>query len=450
MITHGAAENDKEAAELAINATVDMEMVSNSYINHIKELLNEGKITNGQIDDAVRRIVRLKFRLGLFDNPYKYSNVQREKSKVGAPEHTDAARDVARKSIVLLKNQNNVLPINKNISSIALIGHLANLDKELNGTWAFPGSTQLPVTILNGIKNKVSKNTKVSYAQGYDLYSDVTSKFDEAINVAKNADLVIVAVGESQGMSGEAHCRSNLNLPEPQEDLLKELHKTGKPIIAILTNGRPISITWEENNLNAIVESWFLGTEAGNAVADVLFGDYNPSGKLPMTFPRSVGQVPVYYNHKNTGRPDLGKGGHTSRYLDLPSDPLYPFGYGLSYTTFEYGIPKLSTPTIHFKDTLLVSVDITNTGKMEGKETVQLYIQDVAAHGVGRPVKELKSFSQVVLKSGEKKTVTFKISKSELEFYKLDMSYGAEAGDFKVFVGGNSRDVKEASFKLVE
>jgi len=451
MVMHGAAENEKEAAELAINATVDMEMVSNSYINHIKELLNEGKITNAQIDESVRRILRLKFKLGLFDNPYKYCNAEREKKKVGAQEHREAARDVARKSIVLLKNQNHVLPINKNIASIAVIGHLANLDKELNGTWSFPGSTFVPETILNGIKNKVSKTTKVTYAQGYDLYSDSnTSKFAEAINVAKAADLVVVAVGESTGMSGESHCRSTLNLPEPQEALLKELHKTGKPIVVVLINGRPLSITWEENNLNAIVESWFLGTEAGNALADVLFGDYNPSGKLPMTFPRSVGQVPVYYNHKNTGRPDLGKGGYTSRYLDLPSDPLYPFGYGLSYTTFEYGEVKLSKPAIHMNDTLLVSVDLTNTGKLEGKETVQLYIQDIAAHGVGRPVKELKGFSQVVLKPGEKKNVTFKISKSDLEFYKLDMTYGAEAGDFKVFVGGNSRDVKEASFKLIE
>jgi beta-glucosidase len=449
MIAHGAAANEYEAAELAINATVDMEMVSGSYKNEIKNLLRDGKITISQIDESVRRILRLKFQLGLFDDPYKYCDVAREKKFVGAATHKEIARDVAKKSIVLLKNENQLLPLKKDVKTIAVVGHLASLSKELNGTWAFPGSSLVPVTLLDGIKSKVSKTTKVTYSQGYDLYTtETTSLLADAVNAAKAADVIIVSVGEAEGWSGEAKSRSSLDIPANQDALLKELAKTGKPIVAVLTNGRALTIPWMDKNIPAIVESWFLGSETGNALADVLFGDYNPSGKLPVTFPVMIGQVPLYYNHKNTGRPDQGKGGYTSRYLDAPSAPLYPFGFGLSYASFEYSPVRLSKTSINTNDTLVVSVDLTNTGKVEGKETVQLYIRDLAAHGVGRPVKELKGFNQVVLKAGEKKTISFKITEKELSFYKLDMSYGTEPGDFKVFVGGNSRDVKEAQFTL--
>jgi beta-glucosidase len=451
MIAHGAAANEYEAAELAINATVDMEMVSNSYKNEIKNLLKDGKITMSQIDESVKRILRLKFQLGLFDNPYKYCDAAREKKFVGLAAHKETARDVARKSIVLLKNQNQLLPLSKEVKNIAVIGHLATLSKELNGTWAFPGSSLVPVTLLDGIKNKVSKTTKVTYSQGYDLYTtETTSLLAEAVNAAKTSDVLVVSVGEAEGWSGEAKSRASLDIPVNQDALLKELSKLGKPIVVVLTNGRALTIPWMDKNIPAIVESWFLGSETGTALADVLFGDYNPSGKLPVTFPVTIGQVPIYYNHKNTGRPDQGSGGYTSRYLDAPSAPLYPFGYGLSYTTFGYGPIQLSKESMKATDTLTVSIDLINTGKVEGKETVQLYIRDLAAHGVGRPVKELKGFTQVVLKAGEKKTVSFKITEKELSFYKLDMSYGSEPGDFKVFVGGNSRDVKEAQFTLVK
>ncbi|WP_423148824.1 beta-glucosidase BglX [Rubrolithibacter danxiaensis] len=453
MISHGVVSDQPEAVELAIEAGVDMDMQGEAYINQLPKLVKEGKVSMATLDQAVRRVLKLKFDLGLFENPYKYSNVAREQNEILTKEHLDAAKILAEKSMVLLKNANNLLPLSKEVKTLAVIGPLANNKKDLNGTWAFFGNANDPVSILEGIKQKVSKNTKVLFAEGADIKGESRDKFTEAVNVAKQADVVVLCIGENSDMSGEAASRSMLDLPGVQQEFTDELVKTGKPLVVLLTSGRPLTIEKLDKTVPAILQTWFLGTQTGPAVASVLFGDYNPSGKLPVTFPRNVGQIPVYYNHKNTGRPydeakdPQGNVKYASKYLDVLNSPLYPFGYGLSYTSFDYSDIKLSKTEISMNEKLEVSVEVKNSGKRDGEEVVQLYVQDLVG-SVTRPVKELKGFKKIKLKAGESKEVTFQLSSDNLAFHKRDMSFGAEPGKFKVFVGTSSADVKEAGFTL--
>ncbi|MDI3526497.1 MAG: beta-glucosidase [Tenuifilum sp.] len=445
MLVHGIAADEYEAANLAMNAGIDMDMEGHIYINQLKKLLADGKVTEKQIDDAVRRILRVKFMLGLFDDPYRYCDTAREKEMILNPRHLEIAREVARKSMVLLKN-NNVLPLSKNIKSVAVIGPLADNKDEIIGTWSARGEGKDAISVLTGVKQKVP-SAKILYAKGCDIAGKSKAGFAEAIAKAKSADAVIVVVGEAAMMSGEALSRAFLDLPGVQKDLVLELNKLNKPMVVVLMNGRPLTIEWMDNSVPAILEAWLPGTMGGPAVADVLFGDYNPSGKLPITFPRNVGQIPLFYSHKNTGRPRDEAERYTSKYIDSPNTPLYPFGYGLSYTTFEYSNFGISAKEIGMSDTLKVWVDVTNTGKYDGEEVVQLYIRDLVG-SVTRPVKELKGFKKVFIKSGEKVRVEFTLTASDLAFYTRTMEFKPEPGDFKVFVGGNSRDLQELSFRL--
>lgn len=449
LIPHGVAKDLKHAAELGINATVDMDMEANAYYYHLADLVREGKVDIKLVDDAVRRVLIAKFKLGLFDDPYKYCDEEREKKTLVSKEIVEATKEVALESIVLLKNEKNILPLSKELKSIAVIGQLAKSKDNPLGGWSGMSDSNRVISILEGIKNKVGGKIKINFAEGCKFKGNDKSGFDEAVKAANQSDVVIVIVGEGRYMNGEAASRATLDIPGVQEDLLKELSKTGKPIVVVLMNGRPLTIPWLQENIPAILEAWNPGISAGNAIADILFGDVNPSGKLPVTFPRYVGQIPIYYNHKNTGRPYDPKNHYTSYYMDLENTPLYPFGFGLSYTTFEYSNLKLDKKEIKKDESLKVSVDVTNTGKYEGKEVVQLYIRDLVG-SVTRPVKELKDFVKINLKPGETKKVEFTITPDKLKFYDIDMNYVVEPGDFKVFVGTNSVDVKEANFKVVD
>ena len=444
MIAHGYAKDKNHAAELAANAGSDMDMESYAYVNELAFLVKEGKVSEEVITDAARRILKVKFELGLFDDPYKYCNVEREKEVIGSKEMHDAALDMAKKSIVLLKNDNNVLPLKKNGQKIALIGALASDKNSPLGNWRLAAKDDSAVSVLEGMK--AYDGNELNYAEGATLYLGKTnfpselvlnttdrSKFQEAINIAKKADVVVMVLGEVGYQSGEARSRANLDLPGLQQELLETIFKVNKNIVLVLNNGRPLTITWADENIPAIVEAWQLGSQAGNAVAQVLYGDYNPSGKLPMTFPRSVGQVPIYYNYKNTGRPGPKKEVFWSHYQDESNKPLYPFGYGLSYTSFEY--KNLNTKVESGK--IKVSVDVTNTGSYKGKEVVQLYIRDLVA-SVTRPVRELKGFELVEFNPSETKTVTFDLSNDELGFYNNQREFVVEPGDFEIFVGGSS------------
>lgn len=445
MLVHGIAADDYQAADLAMSAGIDMDMEGHIYIHQLKKLLADGKITEKQIDDAVRRILRIKFMLGLFDNPYMYCDTVREKEMLLNPRHLEIAREVARKSMVLLKNH-GVLPLSKNINSVAVIGPLADNTDDIIGTWSARGEGKDAISVLTGIKQKLP-NAKILYAKGCEIEGESKSGFSEAISTARKADAVVVVVGEAAMMSGEALSRAFLDLPGVQKDLVLELNKLNKPMVVVLMNGRPLTIEWMDNAVPAILEAWLPGTMGGPAVADVIFGDYNPSGKLPMTFPRNVGQIPLFYYHKNTGRPRVEIERYTSKYIDSPNTPLYPFGYGLSYTTFDYSNFSISANEIGVNDTLKVWVDVTNTGKYDGEEVVQLYTRDMVG-SVTRPVKELKGFKKVFIKSGDKVRVEFKLTASDLAFYTNTMEFKAEPGEFKVFVGGNSRDLQELSFRL--
>lgn len=447
MIPHGIAEDTASAAALALEAGVDMDMQAGFYNDALQKLVKDGKLKENLIDDAVRRILRKKFELGLFEDPYRYSNAEREKATVMKKEFLDAARDGARKSIVLLKNEQNILPLSKDTKRIAVIGPLANARKEMIGSWSAAGDWTKAVTLLEGIKAAVSPATQVLYAKGCNINDDTTQYIAQAVQVAKQADVVVLSIGEAALMTGEAASRASLSLPGVQQQLVEAIQKTGKPIIVVLSNGRPLTINWIDKNIPAIVETWFLGTQAGYAMADVLFGDYNPSGKLTVTFPRAVGQIPIYYSMKNTGRPMDVNNKYTSKYLDELNDPLYPFGYGLSYTTFSYGDVLLSKQQISQQDELTVTCKVTNTGKFAGEEVVQLYIRDLVG-SVTRPVKELKNFRKVLLQPGESKDITFTLTQHDLSFFRKDMSFGVEPGKFEVYVGGNSRDVKTAGFVL--
>lgn len=448
LINHGLAANESEAASAAINAGVDIEMVSRLFNKHGAQLLQDGKLSQATLDEAVRRVLRIKFRLGLFEKPY--TDEQRERTAILSREHLTAAREIAGRSMVLLKNERETLPLNKNIKSIAVIGPLADDQKNLVGSWSADalGKTDNVVTLLAGIKAKVAPQTRIAYARGCEIESDNTDGFAEAVRIAKDSDVAIVAVGESAEMSGEAASRSSLDLPGRQLDLVKAIQATGKPIVVVLMNGRPLTINWVADNAHAILETWFGGTEAGNAIADVLFGDVNPGGKLPVTFPRSVGQLPLYYNYKNTGRPPDANNKYSSKYLDVAWTPLYAFGYGLSYTQFRLTNLQLSQKTIRPDGQLTASVDVENTGGRAGDEVVQLYVRDVAA-SMTRPVKELRGFERVTLRVGEKRRIQFALAPEQLGFYNREMRFVVEPGAFKVTVGTSSVGGLEADFEVV-
>ena len=445
LINHGTAANEEEAAAAALNAGVDMEMVSRSYNQFGPQLLKQNKLSSATIDEAVRRILRIKVRLGLFERPY--TDEAREATSLLRAESIRLAREIAGRSMVLLKNDRETLPLNKNVGSIAVIGPLADDRRAPLGWWAGDGKEENTVTPLAGIKTKVSPQTKVVYAKGCDVVGDSTAGFQEAVNLAKASDVAVVFVGEIHEMVGEAASRSTLDLPGRQMELVQAIHATGKPTIVVLVNGRPLSIGWIVNNVPAILESWMGGTESGNAIADILFGDVNPSAKLPVTFPRTVGQVPIHYNHMNTGRPPEAQNRYTSKYYDVPWTPLFPFGYGLSYTMFKVSNLQLSAPRISANGKLTVSAEVENTGRRPGDEVVQLYIRDLVA-SMTRPVKELKGFQRVSLRPGEKRRVEFVLGPEHLGFWNREMRYVVEPGEFRVMVGANSVDVVEAKFNV--
>lgn len=447
LMNHRLAANEMEAARAALSSGVEMEMVSRLYNKHVAQLIKEGKLSTEKLDEAVRRILRIKFRLGLFERPY--ADAARERAALLSREHRDAARDTAARSIVLLKNERETLPLEKFRGTIAVIGPLADSQKDMIGSWSGDGNATDAVTLLAGIRTKAGVGVQVTYAKGCEIDTDSTAGFAEAVAAARGADVVVVAVGESAEMSGEAASRSSLDLPGRQLDLVKALHATGKPIVVVLMNGRPLSINWIAENAPAILETWFAGTEGGNAIADVLFGTVNPGGKLPVTFPRNAGQCPIYYNHKSTGRPPDANNKYTSKYIDVAWTPLYPFGYGLSYTKFRMTNLQLSAQSIRADGRLTASVDVENVGTRIGDEVVQLYIRDVAS-SVTRPVKELKGFVRITLRPGESRRVVFRLGPEHLGFYNREMRFAVEPGEFKVFVGPHSRDGLEASFAVIE
>ena len=422
MVNHGYSKNNKEAAFQAITAGSDMDMESSAYRYHLAALVKEKKVPMALIDDAVKRILRKKFELGLFDDPYKYSNPEREQAALNNPDHRKVARDIAAKSIVLLKNEKNILPLSKDTKTIAFIGPLVKEHKQNLGFWA----VELPsldynkqvVSQWEGVQNKVSSFTKLLYAKGCEIEGDNTEGFAEAIAIAKQADVVILSIGERADMSGEAKSRSNIHLPGVQEELVKAVQATGKPVVVLINAGRPLVFNWTADAIPAIAYTWWLGSEAGNAIADVLFGDYNPSGKLPMTFPRDEGQIPVYYNHFNTGRPAPNETAfnYVSAYTDLKNSPIFSFGHGLSYTTFEYSDLRLSKNKIKNTEAITVSLNVKNAGKVLGEEVVQLYLRDKVG-SVVRPIIELKDFQKIQLNAGETKNIQFIIDKEKLSFY---------------------------------
>lgn len=455
MIAHGYAKDSKDAAAKAILAGNDMDMESSAYRNSLAELVREGKVPLTVVDDAVRRILRKKFELGLFDNPYKFCDIKRQEKALNNPEHTKIAREMAAKSIVLLKNEQNILPLSKEVKTIAFIGPMVKSKRINHGFWAVDlkeVDSSYIVSQWEGLKRKVCKNTKLLYAKGCDIEGNNRSGFEEAVAIAKQSDVVIVSIGERHDMSGEAKSRSNIHLPGIQEEFIKELQKTGKPIVVLINAGRPLIFNWIADNMPTIVYTWWLGSEAGNAIADVLFGDYNPSGKLPMTFPRDEGQIPLYYNHFSTGRPSKNDNDvvYKSTYIDLPNSPKFPFGYGLSYTTFTYTDLKLSSDKMKSNDKLSVSFTLTNSGKYSGEEVVQLYLKDQFG-SVVRPVKELKGFQKVKLNPGEHKTITFSIDNDLLSFYNDQLQWISEPGTFEVMIGSSSQDIHlQSTFELLQ
>jgi beta-glucosidase len=439
LINHGIAENIFEAAEKSLKAGVDMDMQGDVYRRSLLKLVEEGRISEDRINEAVKRILKIKFKLGLFEHPYV--DPEHAKKVIKCREHLEAALEIARKSIVLLKNEGSILPLSKDINSIAVIGPLAN-DKEAPlGPWSCLGDPRDVVTVLEGIKSKVSPKTKVLYAKGCEIEGSSTEGFEEAVRAAKECKVAIVVVGEGRDMSGEAACRAFLDLPGVQEDLVKTIYKAGVQVVEVLMNGRPLSIQWSAEHVPAIIEAWFPGIQAGYAIADVIFGDYNPGGKLPITFPRTVGQVPIYYNHKNTGRPPSQANRWTSKYLDIPYTPLFPFGHGLSFTKFEYSGLEIKPKEVGEEDTLTIRFKVKNAGKYRGDEVAQLYINDAVA-SVTRPVKELKGFKRITLEPGEEKTVEFTLTLEDISFLDQHMKRVVEPGEFKVMVGSSSEDIR--------
>jgi len=460
MIPHGYAKDGVHAAELAANAGSDMDMESSLYVRQLQGLVAEGKVDISVIDDSVKRILGVKYDLGLFEDPYKYCDLEREENVIGSKENNLAALDMAKKSIVLLKNESSLLPIKKKGQKIALIGHLANDNNSPLGNWRGAADSNTAVTVLEGLKNYGSNS--ITYRKGVDLYYGETNfhnrvklnhtdrtGFKAAKIAAKSADVVIMVLGEEGFQSGEGRSRTELGLPGLQQELLEEVFKVNKNIVLVLMNGRPLNLTWADQNIPTIVEAWHLGTQSGNAIAEVLYGNYNPSGKLTMSFPRNVGQVPLYYNYKKTGRPGASSAEVTrSTYADVENSPLYPFGYGLSYTSFEYSDLTISSDEISRGDVIKASVKITNTGKLKGKDVVQMYIRDHYG-SLARPVKELKGFELVELNPGETKEVSFEIDNSNLIYYTANDRWESEIGKFSVFIGGDSDVKNNKSFDLI-
>lgn len=438
MIPHGYAKDLKHAGELAMNAGVDMDMQGGVYLNHMKQSIEESKISINRLNEAVKAVLRMKFKLGLFNDPYRYCNEALETQVILNDDHLKIAREAANKSMVLLKNDNQLLPLDKK-KQIALIGPLANDEFHIIGNWAAHGDRKgIAVSVKEGFE---AKGYDFTYAKGCDIEGGDTSGFAKAIKVAKASDIVVMVVGETERMSGEAASRTSIKLPGHQQQLIKAIKNTGKSIVLVLMNGRPLDLSWESNQVDAILEAWFPGTSGGHAITDVVFGDYNPSGKLTVTFPRNIGQIPLYYNMKNTGRPADAEGAnerYSSKYIDVDNSPLYPFGYGLSYTTFNYGEVIIDSNVLTPNSKINVKVDVSNTGKYDGEEIVQLYIKDKVG-SITRPTKELKGFEKVFLKKGETKTITFTISPEDLKFYESNRgSFANENGDYELFVAGSS------------
>ncbi|EIA08366.1 beta-glucosidase BglX [Flavobacterium frigoris] len=468
MMAHGVGDLQTVSA-LALNAGIEMDMVGEGFLTTLKKSLAENKVTIEQIDNAVRLILNAKYDLGLFQDPYKYCDVKRAKTEIFTSSNRLEARNIAAQSLVLLKNEKQLLPLKKS-GTIAVIGPLADAKENMAGTWSVATNMDKSISLIAGIK-EVAANANVLYAKGsnldyYAAFEEKATMFGktlhrdgrtkevllaEALKIANQSDIIVAALGESAEMSGESSSRTNLEIPQAQKDLLQELLKTGKPVVLVLFTGRPLVLVQENETVPAILNTWFAGSEAGSAIADVLFGDENPSGKLTATFPRSVGQVPIYYSHKNTGRPIGNKEGKfekfKSNYIDERNEPLYPFGFGLSYTTFDYSNLKISSEKINFNEKINVSVEVSNTGNYEGKEVVQLYLRDVVG-SVTRPVKELKGFQKIALKRGEKQTVTFEISSEDLKFYNSDLEFVAETGKFEAFIGGSSDTENKVGFEL--
>jgi beta-glucosidase len=468
MEAHGMGDLPGISA-LALHAGLDMDMVGEGFLTTLKKSLHEGKVTQHEIDQACRRILEAKYKLGLFSDPYNRMNAERAAKELLSFDNRKAARETAARSLVLLKNENQILPLKKS-GTIALVGPLADNQRNMLGTWSVAGDASKSVTVLTGIKN-VAGGVNILYAKGANISDDsmlvkrtntlgieiepesktADAMLEEAVAVAKQADVVVAVLGEAADMSGESSSRSDISIPESQENLLKALVKTGKPVVLVLFNGRPLILKWENEHAGAVLDAWFPGTEAGNAIADVLFGAYNPSGKLSMSFPLSQGQIPIYYNAKNTGRPYMGDGNSKfkSDYLDIPNEPLYPFGFGLSYTRFEYSPISLSSPDITAGRPVTVKLTVTNTGQFDGEETAQLYIRDMVAT-VTQPVKELKKFQKIYLKKGESKDVLFTLTTDDLKYVNSDLKWVYDPGAFKIFVGGNSRDVVQADLMGVQ
>ncbi len=448
MTDHGYAASDKEAARLSLSAGCDMEMVSTTYESHLGELVTEDPTYLHMINDAVKRILGIKYDLGLFEDPYRYCDPALEASIVRHNDHFKHAREIARRSIVLLENRNQTLPLSLDLATIAVIGPLADDAVTPLGTWAAQGKKEDVTTLLEGIKLAVGYETKILTTTGSDVNSSDKSGFKKARAMARQADVIIAVVGEEALMSGEALSRSDIGLPGVQLELLQMLKTTGKPVVAVLMNGRPIAEPWMYENCDAVLEAWHLGVQAGPAIADVLFGAYNPSGKLPVTIPRSVGQIPIYYNHKHTGRAFDSADRYTSKYIDEQSGPQYPFGYGLSYTDFEYSNLVLDKTSLQEGESLTVEVRVRNSGAVSGEEVVQLYVRDMIG-SVTRPVLELEGYQKINLDPNQSQTLHFSLSTQDLRFWDKDMNYSWEPGDFKVFVGSNSADLLEADFKVL-
>ncbi|MET0388850.1 MAG: glycoside hydrolase family 3 N-terminal domain-containing protein [Polyangiales bacterium] len=447
LLMHGVAKDRAEAGELGLRATIDVDMIGNVYLQDVPALVKSGRLPIGLVDDCVRRVLKAKQWLGLFDDPYRYSDTQRETARVLTPEARALSRSAAQQSIVLLKNERSLLPLRKDLGSVAVIGELAMDPNAVLGSWHAFGEPSDAVSVLDGIKRAVSPKTRIVYARGAAPNSTDTSGFTEAEEAARSADVVIAVLGESENQSGEARSRTFLGLPGAQQALLERLHATGKPIVLLVMNGRPLALGWSQQHVPAIVETWYLGTEHGNAVADVLFGDVNPSGKLPVTFPRNVGQAPIYYAHKQTGRPPSPKDPFTSKYIDVAWTPLYAFGHGLSYTEFRYDALQLSATKIGPTDPLKVKVKVKNTGKRAGTEIVQLYLRDDVG-STSRPVQQLRGFERVTLEPGASREVSFTLDQEDYAL--LDASFGrvVEAGTFTVMVGGSSSEVLRQPFEV--
>ncbi len=464
MIAHGMGDEQK-VAELTLNASVDMDMVGELLLKHGADLVRSGRVSEATIDAACRRILETKYKLGLFEDPYRYVSEERNKAEIMSSDKLALSKEAATKSIVLLKNSRNILPLNAT-SKIAFVGPLVKRQRDLIGSWSGAGDWKQATSVWMALEEQYGKD-KFLYARGANLVDDTTilnkiaphdaqidladlspqALIDEAVEVAAQADIVVAVLGEAFGMSGEAASRSKIGLLENQQALLKALKETGKPVILVLMSGRPLALEWEDQHMDAILEAWYGGTKAGDAIVDVLFGKANPSGKLTMSFPRNEGQIPVYYNSRSTGRPFDMNQKYTTKYLDIPNTPLYPFGYGLSYTTFTYGTPQVSAATIDAGQTIQVRVTVSNTGSRDGTETVQLYIQDKVG-SITRPIKELKAFQQVTLRKGESRELTFTLGPDDLSFYDASLNWVLEPGEFNVFVGGSSADVKMAGFTV--